>query len=408
MSRNITDRWLASIKPPKSGRTVITDNLVRGLTFRVTARGTKSWSFRFRRPSDGKQVQHTIGTYPAFGLADARTKALEHTAAVAKGTDPAKEERTAKEAVRAADTVSDLAKAFITRHAKPNKKSWAEDARMIDTYIKPALGEQKAHLLTRREVAGMLEPIAERAPIQANRVLALTRTMFRWGKGVGLVETDPTDSLKPFAKERVRQQVLSDKDIKQFWTKLDEVYQGEATKRIIRLALVTGQRCGEIAGAQKSEIEDGVWTIPGERTKNGRAHQVPLAGMAQELFDKAMQVASGSGFVFPARFEEGRGMNSGAVTRAWGRCRTKLNLDTIRLHDFRRTCATGMAALGIDRVVIGKCLNHAGTDALSVTGSVYDQHSYFEEKRRAFERWERRLTEIIEGNKPEKVVSLRS
>ena len=77
-------------------------------------------------------------------------------------------------------------------------------------------------------------------------------------------------------------------------------------------------------------------------------------------------------------------------------------------HTLRRTCATGMAGLGIDRTIIGKCLNHAGVDRLSVTGLVYDRHAYAKEKRAAFERWAGHVERLATGRAAGNVVPLRA
>lgn len=73
-----------------------------------------------------------------------------------------------------------------------------------------------------------------------------------------------------------------------------------------------------------------------------------------------------------------------------------IRVKNLTVHDLRRTAATQMAAIGIDRTVQSRVLNHVDR---SITGR-YDAHSYIEEKRAALERWGRRLTEIISGEVP--------
>jgi integrase len=206
--------------------------------------------------------------------------------------------------------------------------------------------------------------------------------------------------------ERSRDRVLSEDEIKAFWTGIDRLPVEQATKLVLRLALLTGQRLDEIAGASLKELDfkRAVWTIPGERTKNGLTHAVPVSPLAAALFQEAKASAS-DGYLFPSH--SGR-LRRRSISRALLRNSDALGIKKFTPHDLRRTVASQMAALGIDRVVTGKVLNHARVDRDTVTGMIYDRHSYDAEKRRALERWAERLLDIIEGRpKMRRVVRLR-
>jgi integrase len=201
---------------------------------------------------------------------------------------------------------------------------------------------------------------------------------------------------------------LSEDEIKTFWKALDDLPIEVATKLVLKLALVTGQRLDEIAGVSLKEIDfkRAVWTIPGERTKNGLTHTVPLSFLALSLLRDAKKRVSPEGYLFPSG-KEGR-LRRRSVSRALLRNSDDLKIKKFTPHDLRRTVASQMAALGIDRVVTGKVLNHASVDRDTVTGMIYDRHSYDGEKRRAMDRWAGRLLEIVEGKRVErKVIKLR-
>ncbi len=181
------------------------------------------------------------------------------------------------------------------------------------------------------------------------------------------------------------------------------------TRLALKLLLLTGQRAGEVTGSRKSELdlERSVWNIPGSRTKNKLAHTIPLSPWAEDLFTIASNVADGD-YLFSSRTGEGP-MTRRALSRAISRNLEKLRLEHFTPHDLRRTVASQMAAAGIDRLVIGKVLNHRSADRDSVTGLVYDQYGYEPEKRRALETWAERLARIVDEKTADrsKVVQLR-
>ncbi len=181
------------------------------------------------------------------------------------------------------------------------------------------------------------------------------------------------------------------------------------TKIALKLGLVTAQRKGEIARAAQAEFdfEDGVWTIPADHSKNGKAHRVPLSSLALELIEDAKAIAGDSDWLFPSP----RGdvpVKPQAVNQALYRAcmpiaerpkaarlskKPAIGLTVIVPHDLRRTAASNMAALGINRLVISKILNHVET---SVT-AIYDRHGYDTEKRHALEAWAGHLEGILSG-----------
>jgi integrase len=149
----------------------------------------------------------------------------------------------------------------------------------------------------------------------------------------------------------------------------------------LKLILVTGQRSGEVAGMRLSEIEGEWWTLPGARTKNGKAHRVPLTPLALELLGR---FTSDGDEVFPAsRRAEGTLLVS-SLAHAIQKSEF-LGLRRWTPHDLRRTAATRMASAGVQPHIIDRLLNH--TDP-SVRARYYDQYLYDAEKRSALGEWE--------------------
>jgi integrase len=173
---------------------------------------------------------------------------------------------------------------------------------------------------------------------------------------MGYLEVNPANMISRRGVERSRERVLSDEEIRTFWHGLKTAKpMSDPVRDLLRLALLTGQRIGEIS--RKPELDNGVWVL--RLTKNSRTHRVPLAPMAAEIMSRRKD-----------------SLSNFAATRAWGRTRKQIGLGDARVHDLRRTMASNMAKLGVDRIVIGKCLNHISVDRATITGAVYDRYDY--------------------------------
>jgi integrase len=162
------------------------------------------------------------------------------------------------------------------------------------------------------------------------------------------------------------------------------------TRLALLLALVTGQRIGEVCGALKSEfnIQRGEWQIPPSRTKNRKSHFVPLSPLAVELLQQAIAISGESKFVFPSRQRSGC-IEPQGIARSMRQALKVLGLSErpATPHDLRRTVASQMAAMGIGENIVARVLNHASEIGKTITGAVYIRHSFAAEKRHALEAW---------------------
>ena len=371
-----------------------------GLVLRVTPKGSKTWSLSYRRKSDGKKRRVTIGNLEEYGLAAIKVRAAELRVAIAKSADPAGE----KIAARMAETLSELLDTYLTDHAKSHKRSWREDERIFRQDVKPAIGHIKARELRRTDVLAMLNAIRDRgSPIMANRTLAAIRRAYSWAVGESLVEHNPCSGIANRGVETVRTRVLSSEEIRRLWSDLNGARMADQIKLALRIALVTGQRIGEVLSMERSDIDHdkAKWNIPAEKSKNGLAHSVPLSSLAISLVDQA-EIREGA-LLFQSRprkpVDGEKALDASSVAHALRRCLPALGFadNPFRVHDLRRTAATGMAELGIAESTIARVLNHKSEIGKTITGRVYIQHGYESEKRQALEAWAARLTEIVAG-----------
>jgi integrase len=348
----------------------------------------------------------TLGNYPAMTLAEAHKAHAEAREKLEKGTDPGHVIVNERIEDRKAPTVKMLIEEYLEKWAKPRKRSWKEDERILMKDIIPAWGDLKAKDITRRDVIRLLDDISDRgAPIQANRTLACVRKMLNFAVNRDILQTSPCVAIQAPAQENRRDRILTEDEILTFWQWLDtRARMAEGTKLALKLQLVTGQRKGEIVSARWDELDlnGKMWTIPPEKAKNGMAHRVPLSEMAIEILETLKELCGDSQWLFPSPRGD-KSITPEAVDHALRRPGSDDLVITFVPHDLRRTAASLMTGMGISRLVVSKILNHMERGITAV----YDRHSYDKEKRQALEAWGRRLKTIIDGIQEAKVIPMR-
>ena len=354
------------------------DELLPGLRFRVFSTGRKSWSVVGR--VKGKQVRHTIGTYPTITLSDARETARMLLRNMQLG-------RYTESDPRALRTLGDTVPEFIERHARPKNRDWRATQTMLRR-LEPLFHTPLAEI-KRADVVRVLDSIiAEGKPYRANRVLAAIKKLFAWALDRGLIEVHPIFGLKPPSNEIARDRILTDAEVRAFWAAASAM--GFPFGPALLLLLLTGQRRGEVTTMRWSDLdfERAVWTVPAAVAKNGRVHEVPLSRTAQDILKRLPRFV-GSDLVFTTT----------GTTPISGFGRVKERLDSAmgvsdwRFHDLRRTAASGMARIGVAPHVIEKVLNHV-SGQISGVAAVYNRHGYDAEKREALSRWAEQIAAL--------------
>jgi integrase len=195
--------------------------------------------------------------------------------------------------------------------------------------------------------------------------------------------------------------VLSEREIRTLWNGLPTTLaRSKACQRIIKLCLLTGQRVGEVAGMAVAELDldKGTWLIPAARSKNKRAHLVPLVAPAVALIQEALEDAGKRArFVFPNEAGDA-GLSSMAVAKTIAAAQERFGLPQWSAHDLRRTMLSGLAALGVPPVVAGAVANHVSVTKATITLQVYTQYDYSREKADALQQWAVRLSAIVSDN----------
>ncbi|MEQ9490514.1 MAG: integrase arm-type DNA-binding domain-containing protein [Alphaproteobacteria bacterium] len=384
MRVKFTAKTIENITPPNRGRLSLWDATLPGFGIRVTDSGSKSWVLMYRVRS--RQRRMTLGRYPAFSLADAREEAREALRKVDRGIDPQQEKLEAKR--KPTTLFPDIAAQFIELYARPKNRTWKQTEQMLKRNAVPKLKNLALEEINRHHVIDILDEIVARgAPLQANRTLSHLRKLFNWCVSRGMLEHNPIIGLKPPGKETSRDRVLTDVEIKKVWSAWDEI--GFPFGPMYKLLLLTGQRRNELANMRWSDIHNDTWTIPREIAKNDRTHEVPLSPFALEIIECLPRIGD-QDLIFSTN---GRNPASG-FSRAKQNTDVRSGVTDWRLHDLRRTAASGMARLGIAPHVVEKILNHS-TGTISGVAAVYNRYGYDDEKRKALVKWSEHLVKLV-------------
>jgi integrase len=436
----------AAVERLKGGKTrrEVRDVGCKGLYLVIQPSGAKSFALRFRRP-DGSSGKLTLGPVysgkelsgePTLGapltLEAAHQLAAEQHRMRALGHDVIKDAKTAKHR-RRTEVEEGVASAFgalvpqFIADAQRKTRRWRVTARLLGlaypkeggepTVIKDGLCDRWAvrpvseidgsdiygvvDEAKRISVPGLKRRSDGPADGQARAMFAALSGFFGWCTRHRRCALNPARGVHRPEAGRARDRVLNNGEIVKFWHVCDEV--GEPFGQALRLLLLTGCRVREVSEMRRSELsEDGAtWTVPSERTKNRHVCVVPLPPMARDIIASVKQIASKDGYLFTLN---GRAPVSVGSSKIKHKIDAAMKIPPWRLHDLRRTAATGMAEIGIAPHIVEAALNHVSGAKAGVAGT-YNRAAYAPEKKAALERWASHVQGLVSG-KPANVVAL--
>lgn len=441
VQKTLTDALVRSINPPETGRLEVTDARCRGLALRVTSSGAKSWSFRFRDPLTSEVQRMTLGTYPDVTLGAARERADDLRRLVASGRNPIAEKKKEREEAETR-TFGALASRYLQEHAYRFKRSASRDDRNLELHVLPHWRDRRFDGIRRSDVIALLEGmISNGLGTQANRIQALISKVFSFAVDCELLGANPCTRLRKRGVENVGERVLSDAELRLFWAGIVFPPISYQAGLALRIAATTATRVSEVAEAAKAEFQylddpsRSAWILPAARSKNGRAHYVPLVGLAREAVLEAFELAGESAWLFPSsavanapikghalsvammRFQAG--LKPGEDLASGGRKKapeerlqrrgakaallaSPAHAEAVESwrkvpptpHDLRRTLNTRLSELGVVREDREAVLNHTPKGVNAVHYDLYDRAR---EKRRALSLWNEALSSILEG-----------
>lgn len=395
--QRINEKTVAKAWKVEGDRLEIWDDLLKGFGLRVTANGAKTF-FAFGRV-DGRKVRVTLGPYPRLNVVEAREQAREALRSMGMGVDPrARPEKGAR-------TVADLVDEFEKRHI-PKLKGGGGDKLEASAYqtmlhlrmrFLPRFRGRAPDTIKRAEIRALLDDIVDQgANVTANRTFAAIRKLFNWAMERGELDASPCIGIAAPAKEVQRSRFLTKEEIKTVWQAADVLTPINAA--FVRVLLLTGQRRASVAQMARSQIADGVWTVPREKMKGDREQTVPLSPAVLKIIDDLPclgdLVFTHDGRRAVAGFSKLKAQMDAEIDRLTGREEDGPPTFTPwRLHDLRRTAGTHIARLGFPRLLVSKILGHAEGGVTQI----YELHSYDDEKRRALDAWGAQVEEIVAG-----------
>lgn len=373
---------------------------------RADGKPSRTWLHRIK--VKGGDSFLLIGHFPETSLEQARDTIRQQRELLSKGIDP-KRAAPRRQAVRSTQTLSAaaaaaggarsiefLAQEFMERYIKPGRIRPDYVQAILNKDVLSAWKARDARTIKPREVIELLDGIVERgSPVAANRTAAVVAQLFKFGLHRAIVEDSPVKLLvQPGGKEKPRQRVLSDDELKAFLKNPLACTRQPRLAHVITILLLTGQRRGELAAAKWRDIDfkTMTWRIPPENSKTGRETLVPLPAWAAREFEQLKKAAGRSPWVLPGT-DPANPIEPKLLTRGPAKCAKRFKeagIAAFTLHDLRRTCRTGLARLKIAPHIAELCLGHS----LGKIAQTYDTHGYLDERRAALELWSKRLEKL--------------
>lgn len=395
-----------------------------GFGVRVTPKGVKSYVFQFRLATSAANARRmTIGKCSEMAPNQARGLAMERALLVRQSIDPldAKAEK-AKAVVLKRQSDKSLAfdsycDRYLELRVKPEGLASAHNIEAVfRLHSIPHLKQKPLLEIKRQDVVGLLDRIPNESIALKRSTYAILNKMFNWAKSRDDIAENPMEGMRPPPPPASRDRVLSDNELAlalKAAMKMDAPFGP-----LIRLLFATGQRRDECAALNWSELNksEALWTLPAARSKNGKANIIPLNHQALAVLDQmaSIQAEDGQdwpscGFVFTTTGTTPVSGYSRAKKRLDGMMQqielqkadcgvqhtSELSLKPWRLHDARRTLATGLQRLGVRFEVTEAILNHTG-QAKSGVAAVYQRYGWAAEKRAALDAWADHCGRILE------------
>jgi integrase len=405
MKTKLTDRFIRTRKPPAKDRLIITDTALPGLSLRINPASSKNpdglryWLLRYR-PQHQEQRSTVLGPYPALSLAYARQRAGDIVNAAKKGIDLiAQEKRQAEDRQRAearARTIREVGNDYLD-HIRGHLKSYRDINSRFRNHIFPALGSRLIGEVRRADIVELLDEIQHRHGLRhtTNRVRESLICLFGYAIERQLVEANPAASTKRRKVERPRERILSRDEMRLLWQALDRI--PDPGRSYVRILMLTGCRREEARAMRWDEldIESHLWSLPSQRTKAERAHEIPLSEDVVEIISSIPRCGP---YVFTID-----GKRPMAVHQIKARLDRETGIVDWRLHDLRRTLRSGLAELGVNYEIAERVIGHS----MPQLQRTYNVFAYREEKRNALQRWARHLKIIVtDGRAAPNVVPL--
>jgi integrase len=383
----LTKRSVDQAIPTPGQRVFLRDEELKGFGLVVLPSGVKSYFVEYRLPGGRSAAKGriSIGKHGSPWTPElARREAAEILTQVRRGVDP----RQARK-INTDLTFETYVEGFLAR--AQSLRSVKHMAMIFRVHITPTFRNTQIGSISRIAISKLVSDVAAQSPATGRYVHAILGRLFRTAVGRGDIASSPMQDMEPPPLVPSRDRVLTDSELARLWRATYEL--SDLTGAAIRLLILTGQRRSEVFGMSSEELDltSNTWTIPAKRAKNNIAHVVPLSKSALTELASLGVMTGRSGLIFTTT----------GTTPISGISKIKVKLDSFmdgippwRLHDIRRTVATGLQRLGVRFEVTEAVLNHVSGAKSGVAG-VYQRHDWLSEKRNALEAWARNIEGLV-------------
>ena len=374
-----------------------------GLTLQITATGAKSWLLRYMVA--GKPFGMGLGPTHTVSLAEARQKALEARKLLLDGINPLAAKKQNQIAAALADakmmTFDQCAEAYILAHKAgwKNAKHGDQWTNTLNAYASPVFGHLPVAEIDTGLVVKCLAPIWESKTETASRVRGRIESVLGWATTSGY-RTGENPARWKGHLENLLATISKSSRTKNHpslpWQRIGAFMAALRARegvsaRAVEFAILTACRSGEVRGARWAEIDMAgkLWTIPAERMKAKREHQVPLSDAALALLE-SMTKGDDADVVFAGT--KGQPLSDMSLTAVIRRMNSDekpvwadANGDGITVHGFRSTFRMWAAeTTNYPREVAEHALAHQLPDAVE---RAYQRGSQFAKRAALMAEW---------------------
>ncbi|ECF3155656.1 DUF4102 domain-containing protein [Salmonella enterica subsp. enterica serovar Volkmarsdorf] len=366
-----------------------------GLTLAVRTTGKKIWRFRYQRPNSTARTNITLGYFPAISLAAARTLHDEYLGLLAQGIDPkVLEHETAEQEKKATDSlfINVATKWFAIKKTSGISAIHADDIwRSLEKNVFPVIGQTSVTELKAHTLIAALEPVRARGALETlRRLTQRINEVMIFAVNSGLLDANPASTIgKVFEKPKKQHMAtIRPERLPELMQRVECTNLTLMTRLLMKWQLLTLVRPAEAASAMWCEIdmEKKLWTIPPERMKKRREHQVPLSPQAMTVLELLKPLSGHSPLVFPGRVKRDQPMNSETVNKALRRMGYTGELVS---HGLRALGSTALNEAGFMPDVIEAVLAHADTNQ---TRAAYNRSTYLTQRVEVMDWWGEKIS----------------
>lgn len=414
----LTDMQVKALKP-KERAYKVSDQ--QGLYATVTRTGVVSFRYDYRingrretlvigqydsslgakKPRDASALEYGIGV----SLAEARLLLARARRSVEQGESPSRSKVEKRAEATEALTFGKWAEKYFAEAALAESTK-AMRRSVYDRNLAADFGRLKLEEITPIRLMARCEKIKERgAAAPAVQAREIVLQVFRFIQARGLNIANPAEAIRPsaIATFKARDRALSPSEIHVFFNALEQTSTMSTLRLAVKFLLLTLVRKSEFIEATWDEVnfETAVWTIPKERMKAGRPHNVYLSQQALDILVALKTCFGASSYLHPGRYETKLPISAATLNRVID-ATVKLvrdrgeDFETFTVHDLRRTASTLLHEAGFNSDWIEKCLAHEQRGVRAV----YNKAEYAEQRRAMLQSWADMLDGwIVNGGK---------